>query len=213
MKIRWFGHSCFLLESEQGTKIITDPFDGSVGYNIPEIESDIITVSHDHYDHNYTEGVQGNPKVIDDVQQYKIQDIKIEGFPAFHDDVKGAERGPVIIYVIDIDGLRVCHVGDLGHLLSKSQLEEIGKIDILFVPVGGTFTLDAEGAKGLVEQFEPKLVIPMHFKTPAISMPIDPVDKFIKLMEKGELLDTTTIEVTSETLDDEELKIIALQYE
>lgn len=213
MKIRWFGHSCFLLESEQGTKIITDPFDGSVGYNIPEIESDIITVSHDHYDHNYTEGVQGNPKIIDDVQQYEIQDVKIEGFPAFHDDVKGAERGPVIIYVIDIDGLRVCHVGDLGHLLSKSQLEEIGKIDILFVPVGGTFTLDAKGAKGLVEQFEPKLVIPMHFKTPAISMPIDPVDKFIKLMEKGELLDTTTIEVTSETLDDEELKIIALQYE
>lgn len=213
MKIRWFGHSCFLLESEQGTKIVTDPFDGSVGYKIPKIESDIITVSHDHYDHNYIEAVQGNPKIIDDVQQYEIQDIKIEGFPAFHDDVKGAKRGPVIIYVIDIDGLRVCHVGDLGHLLSETKLEEIGKIDILLVPVGGTFTLDAKAAKGLVEQFEPKLVIPMHFKTPAISMPIDPVDKFIELMGKGELLDTNTIEITSETLDDKELKVIALQYE
>lgn len=212
MKIRWYGHSCFLLESEKGTKVITDPFDGSVGYEIPAVESDIITVSHDHYDHNYTEGVQGNPKIIDDVQQYQIEDIKIEGYPAFHDDVKGAKRGPVIIYVFEIDGLRICHVGDLGHLLSKSQLDKIGPVDILLVPVGGTFTLDAEGAVAAVEQFEPKLVIPMHFKTPAISMPIDPVDNFLKAIGKGEILDTNTINVNADTLD-EEPKVIVLQYE
>lgn len=212
MKIRWYGHACFLMESENETKVLIDPFDGSVGYEVPELTADIVTVSHDHYDHNYTEKVQGNPTIIKDAAQYEIQGIKIQGFPAFHDDVKGAERGPNIIYVFEMDGLRICHLGDLGHLLSNSQLEEIGPIDILMVPVGGTFTIDAKQAVAAIEQLEPKLAIPMHFKTPAISMPIDPVDKFLKTIGKGEVLDTTTIEVNKDILDDE-LKVIVLQYE
>jgi L-ascorbate metabolism protein UlaG (beta-lactamase superfamily) len=212
VKIRWLGHACFLLESQDGTKIVTDPFDGSVGYKIPMLEADIVTVSHDHYDHNYVEGVQGDPQIIKSAGEFNIDNIRIKGVPAYHDEVKGAKRGPNIIYNFDIDGIKVCHVGDLGHLLSKTQLEEIGDVDVLLIPVGGTFTLDAEGAAAAIEQFSPKIIIPMHFKTPAVSMPIDPVDIFLEKMGYGEQLDSDTIEITAEDFG-EEPRIIVLNYE
>ncbi|HHY42721.1 MAG TPA: MBL fold metallo-hydrolase [Thermoanaerobacterales bacterium] len=212
MKIRWFGHACFLLESQDGTKIITDPFDGSVGYKIPMIEADIVTVSHDHYDHNYVEGIQGDPQVIKFPGECTIGNISINGVSAYHDEVKGAKRGPNIIYTFNIDGIKVCHLGDLGHLLSKTQLEDIGHVDVLLIPVGGTFTLDAEGAAAAVEQFSPKIIIPMHFKTPAVSMPIDPVEKFLEKMGHGEHLGSNTVEITADDLGDQQ-RIIVLDYE
>ncbi|MDI3480643.1 MAG: hypothetical protein PWQ97_298 [Tepidanaerobacteraceae bacterium] len=212
MKIRWLGHASFLLESQSGTRIVTDPFDGSVGYRIPKIEADIVTVSHDHYDHNYVEGVQGDPEILKTAGDFNIGGIGIKSIPAFHDEVKGAKRGPNLIFVFKIDGLRICHVGDLGHLLSKAQEEQIGRPDVLLVPVGGTFTLDAEGAAEVVNQLSPKMVIPMHFKTPAVSMPIDSVDKFLEKMGGGERLESTTIEVTPEALS-EKLRVVVLNYE
>lgn len=212
MKIRWLGHSCFLLEANDGTKIVTDPFDGSVGYKIPTVEADIVTVSHEHYDHNYVEGIQGEPEVIRSVGECAIDGINIKGVPAFHDEAKGAKRGPDIIFVFEIDGLRVCHLGDLGHLLSKSQLEEIGDIDVLLIPIGGTFTVNAEGALAVIDQISPKVVIPMHYKTPAVSMPIDPVDKFIEKVGNVEQIDSNTIEIIPETLGDER-RVIILNYE
>ncbi len=212
MKIQWFGHACFLLESQDGTKVVTDPFDGSVGYKIPMVEADIVTVSHDHCDHNYVEGVQGDPEIMKSPGEYTIGGISIKGVPTFHDDVKGAKRGPNIIYTFEIDGIKVCHAGDLGHLLSKAQLEEVGEVDVLIIPVGGTFTLGAEGAAAAVEQFGPKITIPMHFKTPAVSMPIDPVDVFLEKMGEGEYLDSDTIEITPETLGAQH-RIIVMKYE
>lgn len=212
MKIRWLAHACFLLESQDGNKIITDPFDGSVGYKIPKIEADLVTVSHDHYDHNYVEAVQGDPKIIKTPGEYAFSDIKIKGIPCFHDEVKGAKRGPNIIFVFEMDGLRICHLGDLGHLLSKAQVEEIGKVDVLLIPVGGTFTLDAEGAVAVVEQLSPRLVIPMHFKTPEVSLPIDPVDNFLEKIGMGEHVDSTTIEVTNDNLGDTQ-RVLVLNYQ
>jgi len=212
VKIRWLGHACFLLESQDGTKIVTDPFDGSVGYKMPMLEADIVSVSHDHYDHNYVEGVQGDPQIIRSAGEYTIGNVKIKGVPAYHDEVKGAKRGTNIIFNFDIDGIKVCHVGDLGHLLSKSQLEEVGHVDVLLIPVGGIFTLDAEGAAAAVEQFSPKIIIPMHFRTPAVSMPIDPVDVFLEKMGYGEQLDSDTIEITAEDIGNER-RIIVLDYE
>jgi len=200
------------LESLDGTKIVTDPFDGSVGYKIPMLEADIVTVSHDHYDHNYVEGVQGDPQVIKIPGEYAINNVEIKGVPAYHDEVKGAKRGSNIIFNFDIDGIKICHLGDLGHLLSKSQLEEIGNVDVLLIPVGGTFTLDAEGAAAAVEQFSPKIIIPMHFKTPAVSMPIDPVDVFLEKMGYGDQIDSDTIEITAEDIGDEP-RIIVLNYQ
>lgn len=212
VKIRWLGHASFLLESQSGTKIVTDPFDGSVGYKIPKIEADIVTVSHDHYDHNYVEGVQGDPEIVKTAGEFTISGVGIKSVPAFHDEVKGAKRGPILIFVFEIDGLRICHVGDLGHLLSKAQEEQIGRPDVLLIPVGGTFTLDAEGAAEVVNQLSPRMVIPMHFKTPAVSMPIDSVDKFLEKVGGGEHLESTTIEVTPETLG-EKLRVVVLNYE
>ncbi|ADL08894.1 MBL fold metallo-hydrolase [Thermosediminibacter oceani] len=213
MKIRWFGHACFLLESQTGTKIVTDPFDGSVGYKIPKVEADVVTVSHDHYDHNYVEAVQGDPTIIKAPGEYSTGGVTIKGIPAFHDEVKGAKRGPVVIYVYEIDGIRICHVGDLGHLLTKLQVEEIGRVDVLLLPVGGTFTLDAEGAAAVMEQLSPKITIPMHFKTPAVSMPIDPVDKFLEKVGGGEYLEANTLELTAEDLNAVERRILVLKYE
>ncbi|HHY03633.1 MAG TPA: MBL fold metallo-hydrolase [Thermoanaerobacterales bacterium] len=212
MKIRWFGHACFLFESKDGTKIVTDPFDGSVGYKVPKIEADILTVSHDHYDHNYVEGVQGDPQIIRSEGEFEVCGIKIKGVSAFHDEVKGEKRGSIIIYVFEIDGLKICHLSDLGHLLSKAQIEEIGKVDVLLTPVGGTFTIDAEGAVAVVEQLSPKLVIPMHYKTPAVSMPIDPVDDFTEKIGQGRQLDSTSIDITKEDLGDE-MQVVILNYE
>ncbi|MCR4430419.1 MAG: MBL fold metallo-hydrolase [Tepidanaerobacteraceae bacterium] len=212
MKIRWLGHASFLLESQSGTRIVTDPFDGSVGYRIPKIEADIVTVSHDHYDHNYVEGVQGDPEVVKTAGEFNISGVGIKSIPAFHDEVKGAKRGPNLIFVFEIDGLRICHVGDLGHLLSKAQEEQIGRPDVLLIPVGGTFTLDAEGAAEMVNQLSPRMVIPMHFKTPAVSMPIDSVDNFLEKVGGGERMESTTIEVTPETLG-EKMRVVVLNYE
>jgi len=179
---------------------------------MPMLEADIVSVSHDHYDHNYVEGVQGDPQIIRSAGEYTIGNVKIKGVPAYHDEVKGAKRGTNIIFNFDIDGIKVCHVGDLGHLLSKSQLEEVGHVDVLLIPVGGIFTLDAEGAAAAVEQFSPKIIIPMHFRTPAVSMPIDPVDVFLEKMGYGEQLDSDTIEITAEDIGNER-RIIVLDYE
>lgn len=212
MKIRWFGHACFLLESDSGTKVVTDPFDGSIGYKIPKVFADIVTVSHDHYDHNYTEGVQGEPKIIDDAAIHILENMTITGIPAFHDDEKGAKRGPIIIYIFEIDGIRICHLSDLGHLLSKSQIEEIGKIDVLLVPVGGTFTLNSEGAVAVIGQLSPKIIIPMHFKTPAVNLPIDPVDEFLEKIGGGKILEQHTLEITPDLLEGDR-KIFVLSYE
>ncbi len=212
MKIRWLGHSCFLFESRNGTKIVTDPFDGSVGYKIPKIEADVVTVSHDHYDHNYVDGVQGDPNVIRNVGEYQQNGVSIKGISSFHDEAKGAKRGANVIFVYEIDGLKLCHVGDLGHLLSKAQIEEIGSVDVLLIPVGGTFTLDAEGAAAVVKQLSPRVIIPMHFKTPEVSMPIDPVGNFLHKMGQGKYVESTTVELTVETIPDEQ-EVLVLDYE
>jgi len=213
VKIRWFGHACFLLESQIGTKIVTDPFDGSVGYKIPKVEADVVTVSHDHYDHNYVEAVQGDPTIIKAPGEYNTCGVSIKGISTYHDEAKGAKRGPNIVFVFEIDGIKVCHLGDLGHLLTKLQEEEIGEVDVLLLPVGGTFTLDFEGAAAVMEQLNPKIVVPMHFKTPAVSMPIDPVEKFLEKVGGGEFLESNTLEITAEDLKQEGRRIVVLKYE
>jgi L-ascorbate metabolism protein UlaG (beta-lactamase superfamily) len=186
MKIRWFGHACFLLEAEDGTKVITDPFDESVGYRIPEEKPDIVTVSHNHFDHNAVDLLQGNPEVVKDVGEREIKGIIFKGIKSFHDKSRGAERGTNTIFVFALDGVRLCHLGDLGHLLSSEQQEEIGEVDVLFIPVGGTFTIDGREAREVSKQLNPKLIIPMHYKTESCSIGIDSYEKFLKGFEKVE---------------------------
>ena len=145
MRITWFGHACFLIEG-QGQRIVTDPFNDEVGYDIPQVEADIVTISHEHWDHNAVDTVGGNPRVVRQPGQLEINGIKIEGIGSYHDRSQGRERGRKNIYVYTVEGMRVVHLGDLGHLLSEEQIKIIGSVDVLLIPVGGTFTIDADDA-------------------------------------------------------------------
>lgn len=136
MKIIWLGHASFLIETG-ATRIITDPFDETTGYRIPSISADLVTVSHDHYDHNAVDWVLGEPRVVSSPGETRFQEVDILGIPSFHDQEKGRLRGRNTIFVIKAEGLTVCHLGDLGHLLEPDQLEAIGRVDVLLIPVGG----------------------------------------------------------------------------
>jgi L-ascorbate metabolism protein UlaG (beta-lactamase superfamily) len=151
-----------------------------MGYMLPESEVDLVTVSHGHYDHNNVDALRGAPAVIDTPGVHEVKGLKIEGIPTFHDDAGGAQRGTNLLFAWEMDGVRVCHLGDLGHLLDTRTLQGLGQIDLLLLPVGGVYTLDADRAKQVVDQINPLLVIPMHYKTPALKLPLAGVDDFIR---------------------------------
>lgn len=211
MKIRWIGHACFQVTTADGTRILTDPFDESVGYQVPSSSPDIVTVSHHHFDHDAVRLLPGKPTVVDRSGRHNVRGIPIKGIGTFHDEAGGTKRGPNIVFVLEIDGLKLCHLGDLGHRLSPAQVKEIGAVDVLLVPVGGTYTIDAPEAVAVVEQLRPRLVIPMHFKTPALSFPIEPVDRFVREIGGAERPQTTTLDLTAADLE-EKRRVVVLNY-
>lgn len=180
MKVKWLGHSAFLLTAEDGTKIITDPYETSEGLKYGDISesADIVTVSHEHGDHNYTKAVQGNPQVVKD--STSIKGINIKAIKTKHDDKGGSERGDNTVFCFEIDRVRVCHLGDLGHLLTDNQVVEIGKVHVLLLPVGGHFTIDAKNATQVAEQVRARNIIPMHFKNDKCLFPIGDVEEFLE---------------------------------
>jgi L-ascorbate metabolism protein UlaG (beta-lactamase superfamily) len=209
MKITWLGHAAFLIETED-TKIVTDPYDDSVGYGPITMAVDFATVSHEHGDHNNVETLKGNPEVVRGSGSFEVRGITIRGIATYHDDEQGSARGENTIFVIEAEGLSVCHAGDLGHTLSKEQIEEIGKVDVLLLPVGGTYTTDAAQAAEVMEALDPRLVIPMHFKTPSLDFPIDGVEKFVKGRANARHVRLPVIEVTEESLPEErEIAVLA----
>lgn len=208
MRIEWKGHACFLVECS-GKIVVTDPFADSYGYSPIRGRADIVTVSHDHNDHNAWQNLSGNPLVLNQVGDFDLGAISIKGVASYHDDKKGALRGQNIIYRIKTEGLSLAHLGDLGHILSPAQLEALGKIDILLLPVGGTYTIDAGQAQQVLEQIDPAIVIPMHFKTPPINLPIAPVEAFISKFAR--VVKKPFLEVNSEDLQGE-TRVIVLDY-
>lgn len=180
MKIYWLGHACFLIALSDGKKVITDPFDRKLGYPEPVLDADIVTVSHQHFDHNAVEVISGKPDVVKQEGRHAFGDVTITGIPSYHDSSKGSQRGRNIIFVIEADGLKVCHLGDLGHVLEKGQEEKIGAVDVLLIPVGGFYTIGAAEAVKVVHQLNPKYVVPMHYKTGYIDFPITSADEFLK---------------------------------
>ena len=169
MDVAFLGHSSFLL-SGKDVSVVTDPFDpGSVGIRYPRVEATVITISHDHSDHNKVELVSGVKKVISGPGEYEIEGVSIIGIPSFHDDKRGAERGKNTIYVYEMEGLRLCHLGDLGHSLNDEMVSTIGDIDVLMIPVGGHYTIDGQKAADVVHSIEPKVTIPMHFQVPGLN--------------------------------------------
>jgi L-ascorbate metabolism protein UlaG (beta-lactamase superfamily) len=179
--INWLGHACFRLKGSRAT-VITDPFPPDLGYKLGKVEASIVTVSHQHPSHAYTQGVGGGPRIVHGPGEYEIGGVLIIGVPTYHDAEGGKEKGKNTVYLIEMDGLSVCHLGDLGHVLTSEQVEEIGNVDVLLLPVGGVSTIDAAQAAEVVRQLEPKAVIPMHYKTPESNRGLEPVDKFLKEM-------------------------------
>jgi len=184
MKITWYGHSCFLIEAEEG-RILTDPFDATVPYDFPDSPVDIVTVSHEHFDHNAVDRVAGRPIVVKGVGERTVRGIDFTGIHSFHDDRNGAERGENTIFAFELEGIRIAHLGDLGTSLDDRQVGALGDVRILLIPVGGHFTIDAAAAAKVVEGLSGvKIVIPMHFKTDRIQdWPIETVEPFAKMME------------------------------
>ena len=180
MKVKWLGHAAFLITSDSGTTIITDPYETSEGLKYGEIKekADIVTISHEHGDHSNAAAVQGNPQVLKGTAEAK--GISFKGISTTHDDKGGSERGSNTVFCFQVDGVRVCHLGDLGHLLTDNQVVEIGKVHVLLVPVGGHFTIDAKNATQVAEQVRTRVIIPMHFKNDKCVFPIDGVEEFIK---------------------------------
>jgi L-ascorbate metabolism protein UlaG (beta-lactamase superfamily) len=184
MKIKWYGHASFLITSDRGVKIITDPYEpgfmGQLNYEKIGDSADIVLVTHDHGDHNHTATLPGSPQVVKGTGPKTVRGIPIKGISAFHDRSKGSERGVNTIFAFNVDGVHICHLGDLGHILNEKELANIGPVDLLLIPVGGYFTIDAGEATRVAEQVKPRILIPMHFKTEKCGFPISPVDDFLK---------------------------------
>jgi L-ascorbate metabolism protein UlaG (beta-lactamase superfamily) len=199
MEITWLGYSCFRLKGKQ-TTIVTDPFPPSLGYSLGKLTADIITISHPHPGHSYIEGVSGEYKVLSGPGEYEINNVPIVGIVTYHDGEHGVQRGKNTIYVFEIDDLVICHLGDIGHVLTADQVQKIGSVDILLVPVGGVSTIDATHAAELVRHMEPKIVIPMHYKTLVLKRELATVDRFLTEMGIKEAVPVPKLSVNKNSL-------------
>jgi len=212
MKITWLGHACFLIEAA-GKRIVNDPFHEKVPYDFPEIDADLVTVSHGHHDHDAVDRVGGAPAVVQATGELEVRGITLLGIPSAHDDQGGAQRGENIIYCFDIEGLRVAHLGDLGAPLDEEQRAKLADVDIILCPVGGHYTIDADDAAALARELPAlRVVVPMHFKTDRTAdWPIETVEPFASLMDNVRRIGGPSIEVSRETLPDA-LEVWILDY-
>ncbi len=200
MHIQWKGHASFLITASEGLRILTDPFDESVGYPLPNVAADIVTVSHQHFDHNATNLLPGNPSIIDTAGEHHVAGRTIRGIATYHDTEHGSKRGNNNVFVLELDGINICHLGDLGHILTPEQVLEIGKVDVLCVPVGGFYTIDPKEALQVVEQLQPGFVLPMHYKFNAqIKLPIAPVDEFVQLFTTHDKLRVLELDTSAKS--------------
>lgn len=181
MLIEWYGHSCFRVTLENGAKIVIDPFDNTVGYEQPKIEANVVLETHQHFDHNSTETIKGSYQLITGPGEYGFEGFTVRGIPSFHDKENGAKRGKNTIYVLRAEGMAVCHMGDQGFVPSDDMINEIGRVDILMIPVGGTFTIDAAEAVETADKLQPNITIPMHYRTMLTDMNIAGVHEFLEL--------------------------------
>ena len=196
MKIRWLGHSSFLITADDGTKIITDPYGVYPDLHYAQIEesADVVVLSHKHGDH-FGARVKGNPKLVTGGGQKKVGSIEFKGIEVYHDTSKGSQRGPNTVFCFTVIGVRLCHLGDLGHLLSGPEIAEIGQVDVIMIPVGGFYTIDASTASKICDQIKPKVIIPMHYKNDKCSFPISGVDEFLKGKANVKGLNTSDLEL------------------
>lgn len=207
--LRWFGHAYFVITSPEGVRLALDPF-GNIGYPMPEVAVDIVTVSHEHGDHNGADGPAGSPVILRGLKaggaawnsiSYRTKDVRVMALPAYHDDVQGRDLGLNTIFIVEAGGLRFAHLSDIGHVLSEATLSAMGRIDVLLVPVGGKFSIDGQQAKEIMTRLRPSITIPIHYKTPVTAdWPIDDESGFLSGLTNVRRLDMLTVSLTRETL-------------
>ena len=199
MEISWLGHSCFRIKGAQAT-VITDPYAPTLGYSLGKPTANIVTVSHPHPGHSYVEGVGGEPKLVTGPGEYEISGVLIIGMSTFHDREGGSIRGKNTVYLLEVDEVTICHLGDLGHVLTAEQTEGLENIDLLLLPTGGVSTIDAPVAAQVMRQLDPKVVIPMHYQTEALNRELEPVDRFLKEIGVEEVVSKPKLSFTKSNL-------------
>lgn len=213
MKVKWLGHASMLMTSGDGLRVVTDPYTpGAFGldYAPIDVEADIVTLSHDHADHNNVSAVKGNPNVVKGSGVYNVKSVAFQGIDCYHDDSSGSQRGGNTIFCFSLDGIRVCHLGDLGHPLRPEDQAQIGPVDllaspadVLLIPVGGNFTIDASVAAETCRRLNPKVVIPMHYRNKRCpDFPVTGVEEFLTLMDKVRRADGNEVEFHKDSLPD-----------
>ena len=216
-KITWAGQSCFEISvanaKDSTANIVIDPFDEKIGLKLPNMTADLVLVTHDHSDNSNVKGVKGEPFVIDGPGEYEIKGIFVQGIDSFHDDAHGKERGKNTIFTIETEHIRFCHLGDFGQKeLTEEQVEQIGTVDILMIPVGGSYTITSAEAIKIIGQIEPKMVIPMHYALPKLTVELEGVEKFLKAMGKSALEPQDKLTVKTSTLPkDGDMEIVVLK--
>lgn len=217
MELKYLGHSSFRIKANKAV-VVTDPFDpDQVGLSFPKVAADIVTISHHHFDHDAIDRVSGSenrekPLIFDAPGEYEATDIGVVGIAGFHDDKGGEERGKNTMFVFQVDGILVAHLGDIGHQLTEKQIEDIGPVDVLLVPVGGTYTLDPSGAAKVIEAISPSIVVPMHYKVPGLKdslADLVTVDEFLSKSGLDAASRTDKLKITRETLP-AEMEVVIL---
>lgn len=215
MQIIWKGHSCFQILAQKGKqeslKIVIDPYEEEIGLKLSLLEADIALFTHDHHDHNNIKAIKGTPFLIANPGEYDVKGVFIQGIFSYHDEQEGKERGTNTIYTLEVEDMRICHLGDFGQKeLSAEQLEAIGDIDVLLVPVGGVYTIDAKTASRIVNQIEPKVAIPMHYALPKLKVKLGGVEEFLKVMGAKSVVPEDKLVLKAKDLTTEETKIVVL---
>lgn len=200
MKLKWYGHSCFSISFSGGPVLVTDPFDETVGYPLCTARANYALTSHDHFDHNHVQSLAGNPLRIADSAPRDLENgVRVYGIDCFHDEVEGAKRGKNVIFVVEGEGLRLAHLGDLGHMLTPRQLSLLGRIDVLLIPIGGTYTITTEEAVELIREIRPHTAVAMHFQNDACHFSVTDESEFVRLTN-AQNLPAQEIEITPESL-------------
>jgi len=210
MDISWLGHSCFRIKGSNAT-VITDPYPPDLGYSLGKPTARIVTVSHQHPGHAYIQGIAGEPKIITGPGEYEISGVLIIGMATFHDTEGGRMRGSNTVYLMEVDEVSVCHLGDLGQVLTAGQVEELENVDVLLLPVGGVSTINAPLAAKVVRQLEPKVVIPMHYKTQVLKRELEPLERFLKEIGVKQLNPQPKLSLTRSSLPDN-TQVFLLDY-
>lgn len=216
MTITWQGQSCFQVTAGKAangqTNIVIDPFGKETGLRLPKMEADILLVTHNHPDHNNVKEVGGDYLLIEGPGEYEIKGIFIQGISSFHDESQGKERGLNTIYTIEAEDIRLCHLGDFGQKeLTDSQMETLGEIDILMIPVGGGYTISSKEAVKIMSQIEPKIIIPMHYQIPKLVYKLEGLDQFLKTMGVKKVEPLSRLSIKKKDISEEEAKIIVLE--